>query len=86
MFILGLCNFKFSLKILSPPPLNKIKTSQQIFLILPQARGGGGGGAFHADSRKSASKFSGLSWFLLFEDLYNGEGPLQANKTSKKHW
>ena len=86
MFILGLCNFKFSLKILSPPPpLNKIKTSQQIFLILPQARGGGGG-AFHADSRKSASKFSGLSWFLLFEDLYNGEGPLQANKTSKKHW
>ena len=23
-------------------------------------------------------------WFLLFEDLYNGEGSLQANKTSKK--
>ena len=24
---------------------------------------------FNADSRKSASKFSGLGWFLLFEDL-----------------
>ena len=23
-------------------------------------------------------------WFLLFEDLYNGQGSLQANKTSKK--
>ena len=28
---------------------------------------------------------SGLRWFILFEDLYNGEGSLQANKTSKKH-
>ena len=34
---------------------------------------------------KSDSKFSGLRWFLLFEDLCNGEGSLQANKTSKKH-
>ena len=25
-----------------------------------------------------------LRWFLLFEDLYNGEGSLQTNKTSKK--
>ena len=24
-------------------------------------------------------------WFLLFEDLYNAEGSLQVNKTSKKH-
>ena len=36
---------------------------------------------FNADSRKNVSKLSGLRWFLLFEDLYNGEGPLQANKT-----
>ena len=36
-------------------------------------------------SRKSVSKFSNLKWFLLFEDLYNGEGSLEANKTSKKH-
>ena len=33
---------------------------------------------------EKVSKFSGLRWFLLFEDLYNGEGSLQANKTSKK--
>ena len=25
-----------------------------------------------------------LRWFLVFEDLYNGEGSLQANKASKK--
>ena len=30
-------------------------------------------GFFNADSR-SVSKFSGLMWFLVFEDLYNGEG------------
>ena len=41
-------------------------------------------GFFNADSRKSVSKFSGLWWFLLFEDLYNGEGSLQANETNKK--
>ena len=29
---------------------------------------------------------SGLRWFLLFEDLYNGEGSLQVNKTSKKQF
>ena len=40
---------------------------------------------FNVDSRKNALKFSGLRWFLLFEDLYNGEGSLQENKTSKKH-
>ena len=40
-------------------------------------------GIFNADSRKSVSKFSGLMWFLVFEDLYNGEISLQANKTSK---
>ena len=41
-------------------------------------------GIFNADSRKGVSKFSGLRWFLLFEDLYNEEGSLQANKISKK--
>ena len=41
-------------------------------------------GICNADSRKSDSKFSGLRWFFLFEDLYNGQGSLQANKTSKK--
>ena len=30
-------------------------------------------GIFNADSRKSVSNFSGLRWFLPFEDLYNGE-------------
>ena len=40
---------------------------------------------FNADSRKTVSKFSSLRWFFLFEDLYNGEGSLQANKTSKKY-
>ena len=40
-------------------------------------------GTFSADSRKSVSKLSGLSWFLLFEDLRNGEGSLQANKLVK---
>ena len=40
-------------------------------------------GIFNAYSRKTVSKFSGLRWFFLFEDLYNGEGSLQANKTSK---
>ena len=34
--------------------------------------------------RKSIFKFSCLRWSLLFEDLYNGEGSSQANKTSKK--
>ena len=29
-------------------------------------------------------KFLGLQWFFLFKNLYNGEGSLQANKTSKK--
>ena len=42
-------------------------------------------GIFNADSRKTVSKFSSLRWFFLFEDLYNGEGSLQANKTSKKY-
>ena len=42
-------------------------------------------GIFNADSRKRVSKFSGLRQFLVFEDLYNGERSLQANKTSKKH-
>ena len=37
----------------------------------------------NADSRKCFSKFTDLRWFLLFEDLYNGEGSLQANKASK---
>ena len=41
-------------------------------------------GIFNADSRKSVSKFSGLRWFLVFEDLYDREGSLQATKTSKK--
>ena len=36
-------------------------------------------------AEKMPPKFSGLRWFLVFEDLYNGEGSLQANKTSKKH-
>ena len=40
-------------------------------------------GIFNADSRKIVSKFSSLMWFFLFEDLYNGEGSLQANKTRK---
>ena len=40
-------------------------------------------GIFDADNRKSVSKFSGLWWFLLLEDLYNEEGSLQANETSK---
>ena len=38
---------------------------------------------FNADSRKGVSKFSCLMWFLLFEDLHDEEGFLQANKTSK---
>ena len=42
-------------------------------------------GISNADSRTSASKFSGLRWFLVFEDLFNGEESLQASKTSKKH-
>ena len=40
-------------------------------------------GIFNADNRKSVSKLSGLKWFLLFEDLYNGEGSLKAKKTRK---
>ena len=43
-------------------------------------------GIFNANSKKTVIKFSGLSWFFLFEDLYNGEGSLQANKTSEKHY
>ena len=35
-------------------------------------------GIFHAESRKNVSKLTGLRWFVLFEDLQNGEGPLQA--------
>ena len=35
---------------------------------------------FNADRRKSVSKFSGLRWFLLFEDLYNGEGRTFSRK------
>ena len=42
-------------------------------------------GIFNADSRKSVPKFPGLRWFLVFEDLYNWEGSLEPNKTSKKH-
>ena len=38
---------------------------------------------FNTDSRKSISKFSGLRWFLVSEDLYNRE-EAKANKTSKK--
>ena len=33
-------------------------------------------GIFNADSRKSVPKFSGLRWFLVLEDLYNGERDL----------
>ena len=43
-------------------------------------------GIFIGDSGKSVSKFSDGMWFLLFEDLCNGEEYLQVNKTSKKHW
>ena len=32
---------------------------------------------------ESVSNFSGL-WFLLIEDLYNGEGSLKANKSCNK--
>ena len=42
-------------------------------------------GIFNTDSKKSVSKFSGLRYFLVFEDLYNEEVSLQANETSKKH-
>ena len=42
-------------------------------------------GIFNAESRKTVSKLTGLRWFLLFEDLLNEEGPLQTNKTRKKH-
>ena len=42
-------------------------------------------GIFYAESRKTVSKLTGLRWFLLFKDLHNEEGPLQANKTRKKH-
>ena len=43
-------------------------------------------GTFNHDSRISVPKFSGLRSFLVFEDSCNGEGSLQVNKTSKKHW
>ena len=42
-------------------------------------------GICNADSRKSAPKFPDLRWFLVSEDLYNVEGSLKANKTSKKY-
>ena len=42
-------------------------------------------GIFDIENRKTVSKLKGLRWFLVFEDLSNGEGPLQANKTRKKH-
>ena len=42
-------------------------------------------GICNADSRKSSPKSPGLRWFLVLEDLYNVEGSLKANKTSKKH-
>ena len=35
------------------------------------------------ESRKNVSKFSGLRWFLVFEDSYKWEGSLEANKTSR---
>ena len=41
-------------------------------------------GIFNAESRKTVSKFTGLRWFHLFDDLQNREGPLQANSTRKK--
>ena len=41
-------------------------------------------GIFNANSKKTVFKFSGLSWFFLFEDLYNGEGSLQAKKNQRK--
>ena len=40
---------------------------------------------FNTESRKTVSKLRRLNWFLVFEDLQNGVGPLQANKTRKKH-
>ena len=40
-------------------------------------------GIFNVEIRKSVSKFSSLRWFLVFEDLYNGEGSLEPNKTSQ---
>ena len=40
-------------------------------------------GIFNGDSRKSVSTFSGLRKFLVFENLYNEERSLQANKISK---
>ena len=40
-------------------------------------------GTFNVDGRKNVSKLSSLKWFLLLEDLCNGDGPLQANKTSE---
>ena len=42
-------------------------------------------GIFNTKSWKTVSKLIDLRWFLLFEDLHNGDGPLQANKTRKKH-
>ena len=41
-------------------------------------------GICNAYSKKGLSRFSGLKWFLHFEDLYNAKGSLQVNKTSKK--
>ena len=40
-------------------------------------------GTFNAESRRIVSKFSGLRGFLLLENLYNREGSLEVNKTSK---
>ena len=42
-------------------------------------------GIFNTESRKTVSKLTGLRWFLLFEDLQNAVGPVQANKTRRKH-
>ena len=39
---------------------------------------------FNADSRKSVSKFSGLRWFFLFEDLYNREQSLKKKEKKEK--
>ena len=38
---------------------------------------------FFKETKVLDFKFSGLKWFLVFEDLYNREGSLRRNKTSK---
>ena len=47
-----------------PPPPKILNLSESIWDFI---------GIFNAGTRKSVSKLSGLRWFLLFEDLYNGE-------------